>query len=1164
MRIRAFCGTMRPTAGRGASEDRLSEERAQEVDPVAHDRDPRPGDLVGPYEVLGPIARGGMATVFAARDTRDGSEVALKLLLPVVGGDEGRSRFRREFRALSRLHHPNVLQVYDSGLWGDRPWFSMEHLKGSDLRAEVDRLRMLPPDERYRRIEDVLVQVARALAYIHDHGLVHRDITPRNVWLQPDGVVKVMDFGVVKEPGHELTVVGEVVGTVAYMAPEQISAESLDARADLYSLGAVLYLMLTGRRPFSAHTIHGFMEKHLREVPRPPTEVDPTVPSHLSAICLRLLEKDPAARYASAHHLLHVLGDARGEEEVDHWPPRTVGRTLLKARIREALDQVAAGQGGTALLMSGPSGFGKSRLLELGESWARRRGLVVARGRCRLQDRPFGAFVGIYRELAHEGAPPLLKEVFGSADDKVWERYQVVSAFRELVVQRAPCVIVLDDLERADPATIELLQYLVRNTLELTREPVLFLLGHESPEASVRRQLEAASGVESWELGPLDAAEVEELVLAVLDSSPASLALAHRIHQETGGSPAFVSDMLRGLVEDGLIVQEDEGWVLTVGENEITRSRLPMPASLRQALQERLAPLSPIALETGRWIALSRRKIDLDVLVACVPHPEDLVMEALDELLDAEIVEEDRTDELETVELSHGRFRDVLLESLSPKERREAHRRMGEALERQYRRRPGAVVEELAHHFEQAGLAVKAYAYLLQTATRHLHRSLFEESLVFLDRALAMEPTARPQMVLDEADRRLAEVHLARAQARHHLGQLDAGLESTRVAQQLAAEVGDTRLRSRVAFELGAQLRQQGRLEEAERHLREAIAHAEEEGDQSLLPHPLYQLGGLAWGRRDIEAAEQHWKRSLQIATRIGDERAQGYGYNGLAILAICRGRSMEARKHLETSAEYFERLGMLGPLVIARVNLVELYFNTGLLRNALELAERTLAQSREVHHLHGVALGLAWRAQILAALGRRDDAWADALEALRLVRRLAAREDEVLVLTILVRIHFGRLDYQAALNTTDELMPLLVEYDHEGIAAQVVAWRARALAHLGRHDEAGAVLATPTITGAQWPHVAIRTDLAVGRALRVMQRPVEAREALQRALSLAEANGFRWFQLLAHDMLARIVPDHVARERHRRVSRALARSLAANLPRADAERFLEQDWGNA
>src|SRR5690606_28539362 len=133
--------------------------------------------------------------------------------------------------------------------------------------------------------------------------------------------------------------------------------------------------------------------------------------------------------------------------------------------------------------------------------------------------------------------------VFGAADDKVIERYQVVSAFRDLVIQRAPCVIIVDDVERADPATVELLLYLVRNTLELTGKPVVFVLGHESPEAAVRRQLEGAAAIEPVDLEPLSPAEVEELVLAVLDDSPASHALARRLHDESGGSPAFITDM---------------------------------------------------------------------------------------------------------------------------------------------------------------------------------------------------------------------------------------------------------------------------------------------------------------------------------------------------------------------------------------------------------------------------------------------------------------------------------------------------------------------------------------------------------------------------------------------------------------------------------------------
>jgi eukaryotic-like serine/threonine-protein kinase len=919
--------------------------------------DPEPGDQIGNYRIVEAIARGGMASVLAVDDVRSGERMALKLLLPLAAVEESRSRFRREFRALSRLSHPNVLKVHEWGLHGDRPWFTMELLAGHDLRDELESLRQLPPEERFERVENILRGVCRALAYIHDRGMIHRDVTPGNIQIAPDGSPRLMDFGVVKEMGAEMTAVGEVVGTVAYMPPEQIRGEMIDARADLYSLGAVLYLMLTGRRPFSAHTIHGFMEKHLNAIPQRPTHVDPAVPLHLEEICLRLLEKDPRDRYASATHLRYIDTDV-GSETADAFPPRMVGRSNQKALLREAVQDAAANARGRALLMTAALGMGKTRLLELGEHWGRRMGLPVATGRCRIQDRPFGAFVGVYQALAEGRRPhPVLAEVFGSSpESKHWERYAVISAFKDLVVEAAPCVIVIDDLERADPATVELLIYLIRNTLELANDPVVYLLGHDSSEITLRKQIEALPAAEPVEIHPLDRLEVEELVVSVLDGEPASLALAHRLYKEADGSPAFIADMLRGLRDDGLIVADHTGWRLAIDASQITRSRLPMPASLRQALQDRLAPLPASALEVGKLLALARRRLDLDTLLAVARKQEDDVMDALDDLVDAGIVHEHRVGEAEQVELSHGRFRDVLLDMWEPMALRAGHQRVGEALEMHHRKAIAHVVEELAYHFEQAGLASKAYAYLVLTAQRHLSRSLFEESLVFLDRALSIEPDARPFLMLDEADRQLAEVWLAVSQARYQLGQPQRALEATQRAEQLALSLRDPRLQSRVALELGTQLRNQGRSGDAEASLRSAIAKAEEAGDQNLMTGPLYQLGGVLWSRGDLEGAEEHWKQALRLASKVGDERAQGYGYNGLAILAICRGQSLEARKHLEQSARLFEQLGMLGPLVIARGNLIELYMNTGILRKALVLADRTVAQADEVGHAQGAA----------------------------------------------------------------------------------------------------------------------------------------------------------------------------------------------------------------
>jgi tetratricopeptide (TPR) repeat protein len=1132
--------------------------------------DPEPGEKIGRFEVIESIARGGMATVLAVRDPSTGERVALKLLLPLAHAEESRSRFRREFRALSRLSHPNILDVKEWGLLGDRPWFTMELLEGHDLREEGKLLAALPLAERIERVEHILLGVTRALAYIHERGMIHRDVTPGNIHIGPDGVVKLMDFGVVKEMGAELTAVGEVVGTVAYMPPEQIRGEAIDARADLYSLGAVLYLMLTGKRPFSAHTIHGFMEKHLNAVPTRPSQLQPGIPSHLETICLRLLEKEPGARYASAAHLLYVLGDSEIGEEVDgSFPPRMVGRTLQRAVLREAVQDAATGLGGKALLLTAPTGMGKSRLLELGMHWGRRLGLPVASGRCRVQDRPFGAFVGVYRALAPiAGDHELLAEVFGSNADgsKQWERYAVITAFKELVLEAAPCVLCIDNLHRADPATIELLTYLLRNCLELAAEPVVFLLGHDSAESTLRRQLESLPSVEPMELPALSQVEVEELVVSILDDSSSSLTLARRLYRESDGSPAFISDMLRGLMDDGLIVHDVEstgGWRLALDASQITRSRLPMPASLRQALEDRLAPLSPTAIELGRTLALARTRLDLDTLILVAKMPEDDVMDALDELVDADIVEEHRVGDTEQVELSHGRFRDVLLDLWDPLALRVGHQRLGEALERQHRDRIDQVVEELAYHFEQAGLASKAYAYLVRTATRHLSRSLFEESLVFLDRALSIEPDARAFVMLEVADQQLAEVWLAISQARYQLGQRERAMEATTKAEALARVLRDPRLQSRVALELGVQLRHQGLADEAGEKLREAVARAEEAGDQTLVTAPLYQLGGVLWSRGDLVGAETHWRRSLQLAQVVGDERAQGNGFNGLAILAICRGQSLEARKHLEQSARLFERLGMLSPLVIARGNLIELYMNTGILRKALVLADRMVAQCEEVGHVQGIAVGRSWRARCLTTLGRHDDARRANRDALRVVQELALREDEAFARAneVLIERADGRLD--RALEACEGLLSLLAIHDHEGIYEEVRAWNAELLARLDRRGDAERVL-NETIPPREepWPHISIRIHLARGRAQVALDDHDAAQYHLGKALQAAEADGYRYFQLLAHLDLARVVDDD-ARDRHLRVARGLARSLAANLPKDDADRFLASHGGD-
>jgi len=254
--------------------------------------------LAGRYEIIRRVGVGGMADVYLAEDTQLGREVALKILHPQYAGDDSFvERFRREALAAAKLQHPNIVQIYDSGREGDFNFIVMEYVEGQPLKDRLADEGPLEIGEASRIAREVLT----ALAYAHRTGLVHRDIKPGNILLSEDGKVQVTDFGIARaEAGSTMTQTGTILGTAYYLSPEQAQGLPLDGRSDIYSLGVVLYEMLTGRRPFEGDSPVSIAYKHVREMPKPPTAYRQDLPRPLEAIVLTALTKKPEDRYSSA------------------------------------------------------------------------------------------------------------------------------------------------------------------------------------------------------------------------------------------------------------------------------------------------------------------------------------------------------------------------------------------------------------------------------------------------------------------------------------------------------------------------------------------------------------------------------------------------------------------------------------------------------------------------------------------------------------------------------------------------------------------------------------------------------------------------------------------------------------------------------------------------
>src|SRR3954452_18971344 len=263
----------------------------------------------GRYRALRRLGAGGMAEVWCAEDEVLGRRVALKLMGGRFAEDpEYRERFRREAQAAAGMQHPNIVGIYDRSEWDGTPSIAMELVDGKTLKELVTERGPLPPDVAAGLTEQVL----QALGYAHRRGIVHRDVKPQNVIIDHDGQAKVADFGIARAGDtSQMTQAGAIIGTMQYLSPEQAEGHPVDRRADLYSVGIVLYELLTGRVPFDGEAPISIAIKQINERPVPPGQLRPGIPPALEDVVLRALEKDPALRYQSAEEFIAALEAAR-------------------------------------------------------------------------------------------------------------------------------------------------------------------------------------------------------------------------------------------------------------------------------------------------------------------------------------------------------------------------------------------------------------------------------------------------------------------------------------------------------------------------------------------------------------------------------------------------------------------------------------------------------------------------------------------------------------------------------------------------------------------------------------------------------------------------------------------------------------------------------------
>jgi hypothetical protein len=478
----------------------------------------------GRYEILELLGTGGAATVHRARDTRTGHALAIKRLRPAAGVDRARLEelFRQEFHTLAHLTHPNIVAVYDYGVDAGSSYYTMELLDGGDLLERV------PLD--WRTACRVARDICSALSLVHSRRLVFRDLSPRNIRCTADGTAKLLDFGALAPMGRTRL----FVGTPAFAAPESANLQSVDARTDLYSLGATLYFALTGRRPYAAATVPQLVAS-LQSVPPPPGQLAAGVPPELDALVAEMMQFEPSLRPVSTAEVMERLGAIAGIDRSEHRlvskaylaTPTLVGRDASLERFRRRLTLARNGTG-SALLVEGPQGAGRTRFLDACVLEAKLAGATVVRADSADSLSGDG---GAARALASQLADAVPEIAQDRADGTKGLREWFLRAAKE-----RPLVIAVDDIHEMDLASASLVALLAR---EASSSAIVLLASRPTEgrgkESKALDLLESSS--RAVRLAPLSAKRTQRLVRALFGDVANVESAATRLHAVSGGLP---------------------------------------------------------------------------------------------------------------------------------------------------------------------------------------------------------------------------------------------------------------------------------------------------------------------------------------------------------------------------------------------------------------------------------------------------------------------------------------------------------------------------------------------------------------------------------------------------------------------------------------------------
>lgn len=968
------------------------------------------------YLIIQKLGSGGMGMVFRALDRLKGEVVALKRLSPPDSFEistplldsDARLALAQEFRVLSSLRHPHIISVLDYGFDanGD-PYFTMELLEGADDIREAANKKTVD-----RRTE-LLIQALQAMIYLHRHGIVHRDLKPSNI-LVTDDIVKLLDFGLAAEAEQLPETSDRLEGTLYYMAPEVLIGMRASRASDIYALGVIAYEFFSGRHPFEAATSTEIVQKILTHTPDMDEIED--VKTEIRRVLEHMLDKDPNRRYNDAAEVIKEMGFpgmTPGLMEAFLQAAPFVGRKQELEALLEILKSVIEGSG-SAWLLGGESGIGKSRLLDEFRSHALVRKAVVLRGQAVKEGGlPFQLWRDVARRLVLsteltdmqagvlKAIVPDIETLLGKPvadapelDGKSGQERLSLTIVDLIKAQKRPLVLILEDLHWSSES-LDVLKTLMQFVHEMPLMIVGSYRNDERPDLP-----EELTGIKTMPLTQLSHDGIGELSSAILGTKGRMPEVMDMLVHNTKGNTFYIIEVIRMMVEQA-------GGIDKIGA--VTLKKDLISKELTEIIEHHLAQISAEGQRLLQIAAVDGRQVDRKLLEEMAPEAN--LDQWLTECSDAKILEVENNE----WRFSHDKLRDGLLTTLKADDRKNLHRRIAQALERIYPNGEGHLAT-LALHWELAGellLAADWYtraakeaeeAYAIGSAIDYYKKALdfLPENMIDwrLDIYTRLGKMLRWQAHFDEAKEiytamlqtaealgdMIAQAHawIGLSDVQDRQGETQTGMQSAEKAEALAREIGSF-AQPELVEALGNRAWSLYRLGENDKALEvgaEALTLATQSDIKREIARSHSVLGIANFMLGKFDAASENSQKSADLWHELGDKRGSAIELNNVAEFTRLRGNNKDAAPILEQAAKVFQQIGYQEAEMAVLTNLAGARVGLG----DFEAADQTLRRVVELiagHDWWGLSEVYRFRAEVSLGQGKVEDAQAWAQLAL-------------------------------------------------------------------------------------------------------------------------------------------------------------------------------------